>query len=377
MPEPRGLEYLVAVIQILPELERSAHLAEHIARRTLDHLGGRISPRSHDLIRTMSELVVAMWGDAETAYRKRERHAGFSLHEADEAIDELAGRLVIEGTREGADPETAVELALIARFYERIGDYAVNLGHRIETMDAPSRLIRLSNRPVVIDDEASPAKDKKGGLRRILAVLSRFRLTPKDDAFVVLFRSAADNARVCSAALATLVGSTNGFDEEAFETVRDCERRGDELTVEILRHLDASFVTPYDREDIHALAEELDDVVDDMFSAASRLGLLGDDPRPPELIELANVVIDMTDEMRELIDCLEARDGARFRLQRIEHLERQGDAVFQRGLETLFDGRYEALEVIKLKDILESLEGSCNAVEDVSDVVESILVKTS
>lgn len=214
-------------------------------------------------------------------------------------------------------------------------------------------------------------------MRRILAALSRFRLTPRDDAFVILFRAAADNARDAAAALATLVGSANGFDEEAFETIRDCERHGDELTVELLRHLDAAFVTPYDREDIHALAEELDDVVDDMFSAASRLGLAVGDPRLDELGELAEVIVEMTKEMRDLIDCLEAKDGARHRLQRIDHLERHADAIFQQGLATLYDGGFEALEVIKLKDILESLEGACNAVEDVSDVVESILVKTS
>ena len=71
------------------------------------------------------------------------------------------------------------------------------------------------------------------------------------------------------------------------------------------------------------------------------------------------------------------KDGARFRLERIEHLERQGDAIYQRGIAGLFNGDYEALEVIKLKDLLHSLEGSCNAVEDVSDVIESILVKNS
>ena len=114
-----------------------------------------------------------------------------------------------------------------------------------------------------------------------------------------------------------------------------------------------------------------------MLSAASRFQLAADDTRLPEVVELAGVLIEMTEEMIALIDCLETRDAARFRLERIEHLERRGDAVFQRGLATLFDGDYEPLEVIKLKDVLQSLEGSCNAVEVVSDVVESILVKTS
>jgi hypothetical protein len=75
--------------------------------------------------------------------------------------------------------------------------------------------------------------------------------------------------------------------------------------------------------------------------------------------------------------CLRSGEGARYRLERIEHLEHQGDAVFRRGMGRLFGGDYEALDVIKWKDIIQALEDSLNAIEDVSDVVESILVKNS
>jgi predicted phosphate transport protein (TIGR00153 family) len=294
-------------------------------------------------------------------------------------LDDLASRLVIEGTREGSDPEIAVNLALIARFYERLGDHAVNLARRIDVMAAPRRLTRFTAGSSSSKDpvDATDLKEKRGGLRKVLHSLSKFRVVPKDDAFFELFRAAADNARDCAGSLAKLVAATDGIDDDALDAVRICERRGDEITIDLLRRLDASFVTPYDREDIHALAEELDDVVDDMFSAATVLQLARNDRRPPELMEIAEVIVTMCDEMLALIDCLETKDGARFRLERIEHLERQGDAIYQRGLASLFNGDYEALEVIKLKDILHSLEGSCNAVEDVSDVVESILVKNS
>ncbi len=377
MLEPQDLEYLVAVIQIVPELERSADLAEHIAQRSMEHLGGVISPRSRGLIQSMSEIAVNMWERAGTAYRQGSREASFSLSDADVELDDLANRLVIEGTREGSDPEIAVNLALIARFYERLGDHAVNLARRIDVMAAPRRLTRFTAGSSKDPVDTAELKEKRGGLRRVLHRLSKFRVVPKDDAFFELFRAAADNARECAGALANLVGTTNGIDDDALDAVRACERRGDEITIDLLRRLDASFVTPYDREDIHALAEELDDVVDDMFSAASVMQLARNDRRPPELMEIAEVIVTMCDEMLALIECLETKDGARFRLERIEHLERQGDAIYQRGLASLFNGDYEALEVIKLKDILHSLEGSCNAVEDVSDVVESIMVKNS
>ena len=377
MLEPQELEYLVAVVQIVPELERSADLAEHIAQRSMEHLGGAISDSSRQIIGSMSEIAVTMWKEAQTAYRQSSRQASFSLSDADDELDELANRLVVEGTVQGSDPEIAVSLALIARFYERLGDHAVNLARRVDVMAAPRRLTRF--RSVVTSNVASTPdlKEKRGSVRRVLGALSRFRVVPHDDAFFELFRSAAENARECAAALNKLVVASDETDSEALDTVRACERRGDDITIDLLRRLDASFVTPYDREDIHALAEELDDVVDDMFSAATVLQLARDDRRPPELLEIADVIVAMCDEMVALIGCLEAKDGARFRLERIEHLERQGDAIYQRGLATLFNGDYQALEVIKLKDILHSLESSCNAVEDVSDVVESILVKNS
>jgi len=169
----------------------------------------------------------------------------------------------------------------------------------------------------------------------------------------------------------------SGDVDENLEEIKVFERQGDQITVDLLRRLDASFVTPYDREDIHALAEEIDDVVDEMFAAASLLHLVDGDHNLPELGELAGALVEMVDEMVALIDCLQTKTGARYRLERIEHLEHQGDAILHRGIARLFGGEYEPLEVIKLKDIIQSLGHSLNAIEDVSDVVESILVKNS
>src|SRR4051794_10036809 len=100
----------------------------------------------------------------------------------------------------------------------------------------------------------------------------RFRLLPTDEGFFSLFDDAAANAARCASALAQLLADP--ADDAAGSEVVDCERRGDEVTDRILKRLDTSFVTPFDREDIHALAEELDDVVDDMHTVAQRLGLL-------------------------------------------------------------------------------------------------------
>jgi predicted phosphate transport protein (TIGR00153 family) len=373
---PDELEYHVAVLQIIPELERSADLAEHIAQRTIGQVGGLINPRSRGLIQSMSDIAVEMWKVSGTAYRQRSRDVGFRLSDADNELDDLATSLVNEGVREGTEPQVAVDLALIARYYERLGDHAVNLARRVDTMAAPRRLAAPPDLDRRRDDVPATPDPKRKGLRRLLHPIGNFRLAPTDDGFFDLFRVAGNNARECALAVNKLVTSSDLI-EEHFEEVRGFERSGDEITVDLLRRLDASFVTPFDREDIHALAEELDDVVDEMFAAASLLQLSDGEERPPELAELADVLVTMTEEMVALLDCLQTKNGARYRLERIEYLERQGDAIFQRGLARLFSGEYEALEVIKWKDTVQSLESAINAIEDVSDVVESILVKES
>jgi len=369
------LEDLLALAQIIPELERSADLAEHIAQRTLGGLGGIITPKSRGLIQSMSDIAERMWALASTAYAERSRDLSFQLKEADGELDKLSAGLVAEGLGEGTDPSVAVDLALIARFYERIGDHAVNLARRVEDMAAPRRLSTRAER-----SRRRPSPQAKiqarSGFRRVLSGLGHLRLVPTDERFLDLFADAATNARDCAEALHKLIVSFTDLDVH-YETIKGFERRGDQTTTEILQRLDASFVTPYDREDIHRLAEELDDVVDDMFSVAELIVLVRVPQSLPEVAELADILVTMADEMVALIACLKARDGARYRLQRIESLERQGDAIYRRTIARLFSGEFEALDVLKWKDIVQSLEGSINSIEDVSDVVESILVKES
>ncbi len=373
---PEELEDLVAILQIVPELERSADLAANIAQRALRSVGGIITPRGRGLIQQMSDVAVGMWKVAGNAYRQRSRDASIGLKEADKELDELAASLVGEGLVSSGQPQVTVDLALIARFYERLGDHAVNLANRVETMSSPRRLhpprLTLSRRSV-----APPTPgEKRGRLRRVLHSLSRFRVVPTDEGFFDLFEAAATNCRDCAETLSKLIASSEDPTEQ-FEQMKSHERDGDQITINLLRRLDASFVTPYDREDIHALTEALDDVVDDMFSAASVIALVREEEPLPELDELADTLVGMADELVSLIGCLATREGARLRLERIEHLERQGDAIFRRGMARLFSGEYEALSVIKWKDIIQGLEDSLNAIEDVSDVVEGILVKNS
>src|SRR5205085_10136266 len=156
-----------------------------------------------------------------------------------------------------------------------------------DAMAAPRRL----GAPLLARRRSAPPTlpgEKSGWFRRIIRGFSRFQLVPSDEGFFDLFSAAATNARDCADALGKLIVSFADLDEQV-EEIKRFERQGDQITMELLRRLDASFVTPFDREDIHALAEELDDVVDAIFSAASLIQIVHVDEPLPDLVELAEM----------------------------------------------------------------------------------------
>src|SRR5438477_12875147 len=170
----------------------------------------------------------------------------------------------------------------------------------------------------------------------------RFRLLPTDDRFFELFNEAAANAAECARQLRDLIADESGTASN--KGVMACEHRGDELTQDILQRLNSTFVTPFDREDIHALAEELDDVVDDMLAVSDLLRLLSIGAILPELKEQADLLVQMGDQTVGLMGRLKSMRGTGPFLKAIDRLESEGDAVYHRSLGRLFSGEYEALE---------------------------------
>jgi phosphate transport system protein len=128
-----SLRHLVGILLILPELERSADLAEHIAQRAVTHLGPEMSPLSRGIVQRMTEVALEMWGAAARAYADRSTE-GLDLAEDDEEIDILHERLTQEIAAENMPTAIAAQVTLLARFYERLGDHAVNLGRRIDSL---------------------------------------------------------------------------------------------------------------------------------------------------------------------------------------------------------------------------------------------------
>ncbi len=200
----------------------------------------------------------------------------------------------------------------------------------------------------------------------------RFRLLPTDDRFFELFNQAAANVADCALRLRELLDGAPG----GLEAVVACEQRGDELIREILRRLNSSFVTPFDREDIHALAEELDDVVDDVMEVGYRLQLGNRDVAAmPELKQQADLLVQMADETVALVARLGSMKGTEPFLNAIDRLESEGDVVYRQALARLYSGELTASATLYWKDVVDTMEAALDALEDASDVIEGIVLK--
>jgi phosphate transport system protein len=132
------LRYLVVLLRILPEIERSGDLAEHIARRAVRGLGMELSHRARGLVERMGEVASDMWRAATDAFVDRNPLGGDIVEDLDDEMDELHVTLTAEIASGSMPLPVAIEAALVARFYERFGDHAVNLARRVEAISAPT-----------------------------------------------------------------------------------------------------------------------------------------------------------------------------------------------------------------------------------------------
>lgn len=203
------------------------------------------------------------------------------------------------------------------------------------------------------------------------------RLTPRENAFYDMFTASANNLVDGANLLERMVTGPRGDRPALAAALRDAEHRGDARTQDILRQLNATFVTPFDREDIYRLAGRLDDVMD-FFEAAGDLILLYElDVLPRELKEMVQI----------LVRAAELTSGAMPRLRSLSHLsdfwssinelENQADKLFRRFVAQLFNGETDPLMVMKLKEVAEQIEAAADAFERVADTVETIAVKES
>ena len=135
VPANEQARWLIGLLLVLPELERSADLAEHIAQRAVGNIGPNMSPQSRGIVQRMSEVALELWRAATNSYINRSP-AWVALDEADDELDILHNRLTSEVAHAAMAPDVAAQVTLLGRFYERLGDHAVNLARRIELSSA-------------------------------------------------------------------------------------------------------------------------------------------------------------------------------------------------------------------------------------------------
>lgn len=204
-----------------------------------------------------------------------------------------------------------------------------------------------------------------------------FSLVPRERQFYVLFRESAANLMDSLLALNTFLRSDRADFAQHARELRDLEHRGDEITHRIIRELNATFITPFDREDIYALATALDDVVDLAEETADTVVLDCVTGITPEARQMGDILVTIGQELVQAIDELETRKNTTQHWVAIHALENQGDSVTRQAIGALFQNGQDPVEIIKWKDVYALLEKTIDRTEDVANILESVTIKNA
>lgn len=203
----------------------------------------------------------------------------------------------------------------------------------------------------------------------------RFSLIPKEEAFFKDFEVLASHVQEGSEALRSML-TTSPAAVDKVTAIKDLEHTCDKYTRNIIDRLNRTFVTPLDREDIHALAISLDDVMDAVDSAAAIIKLYKITDVRAGALRLAEIIEDSAKLIHEAFLIMEKKDGVRELCARVNQLEHEADRVHQDAVVSLFEEeKDDPISVIKWKEILDVLEAATDRCEDVADVLEGVVVK--
>ena len=161
------------------------------------------------------------------------------------------------------------------------------------------------------------------------------------------------------------------------EQVQAVEHKGDRATHAIITKLNQSFITPFDREDIHKLASSLDDVLDFTNATANRLAMYKIIDPPPAAAELAGIIVLQSEELTRAVSLLEKNGAAMKHCDEVNRLEDEADHLSRKAIAQLFEKEKDPIKVIKLKELYEGLEMATDKAEDAANVIEAIIVKSA
>lgn len=205
-----------------------------------------------------------------------------------------------------------------------------------------------------------------------------FRLIPKEESFFGMFEQAAQRLVTAAGVLVEATGHFETLAENAKRLER-LEHDADQLTHELIEKLNRTFITPFDREDIHKLVTDLDDVIDLMEAATERFILFKVQRMLPQAQEIAKVIQQQVQEINRVMPQLRRmrRDSILPHCVEINRLENVGDRLLRDAFAALFDGSHDPLTVIKWRELYELMEQATDKCEDVANTVEAIVLKNA
>ncbi len=201
------------------------------------------------------------------------------------------------------------------------------------------------------------------------------RLLPREEEFFDLFVEVAERNKEAAQLLHDLFEAAPERRTPIVERIKRLEHEADQVTHEVVNRLDRTFITPLDREDIHQLASDLDDVMDVMDGTARRAQIFHLGAAPAGVRQLTEVIQRMVSVLAEGVGRLKKGDDVMKCCVEAKKLEEEGDAIYHEVLGELFEKERDALEVIKWKEIYDNLERTLDEAEDVTNVLESITLK--
>ena len=200
------------------------------------------------------------------------------------------------------------------------------------------------------------------------------RLIPREERFYDLFLDAAKNALEAARLLAQLMTDYHDVEARSLQ-LQKLEHRGDEISHDLGSRLATTFVTPFDRDDIHQLNSALDDITDTIEKTVDTFVLYRIAAPTPEALQLSSIIVQQCEAIVVAVGKLRGFKDLKNDWVEIHRLESEGDRVSREAIAGLFAGAMDAIDVIKWKDVYELLEAGCDRCEDVADIIEQIVAK--
>jgi len=202
------------------------------------------------------------------------------------------------------------------------------------------------------------------------------RLIPRDEEFFDMFASLASLLTASARLLHELFSDPAELGQKV-AAIKKLEHEADNLTADVIRRIDRTFVTPIDREDIHLLVSRLDNVIDLIDGTSRRAQIFRIEETRPAAIRLCAILIKMGEAIEGAVTNVKKAKIVVERGREVKVLEEEGDAIYHEAVGALFEGKPDALEVIKWKELYDKIEGALDECEDVANTLDSIALKNA